>query len=468
MRIERSSPTPDPGAGASPPILAPLPEKDPDAAPVLASDCGHLEQLARESADDAVLLVALCPDRPLPPSALRAALLEVGTAAGAAHLAPLLAGQPELWGLAQLAAGGRGPLPLPAALDRPESAVVHPVTGEVLAQVDLAHRLRRDAQAGSADRTRAEAYLARVYFQALLSLGLDERSPLPPFARLLASRALHHGRRFCVAYWQRRVRGLARPFRATEVELRMLSSRLSGTAHHRDDALLAFERQRARQYVLGEGPHARIDRRLEEQGRTSVELPLEDLRAETGRLIDHGFVDLAVDRALASVDEEEGHGLLAIESMLDEALKLRGLWEEGGHLERRLARVRDDLPPEGAVPLPDPRPVPWPAAETVSTRARAWLEAAPADGFGRAHALGRAVLLLTDRPDAVRLLLGSIDDGDSLAAHRAWLLRLIEREEGPSLRVLKLRQDAGLPGTDPDAAVRRRFAARFGSQGLRG
>jgi hypothetical protein len=80
-----------------------------------------------------------------------------------------------------------------------------PIDDRTLAAVELAYTSLRDPLVEESQRTRAHALLARVYIQAIQSLGLMPGRPLPPLARLLAGPALFHGRNFCRFYWQRRV-----------------------------------------------------------------------------------------------------------------------------------------------------------------------------------------------------------------------------------------------------------------------
>ncbi|MEX1365780.1 MAG: hypothetical protein AB1Z98_21815, partial [Nannocystaceae bacterium] len=76
----------------------------------------------------------------------------------------------------------------------------------------------------------------------------------------------------------------------------------------------------------------------------------------------------------------------------------------------------------------------WTPASAVADEAEELIERAPAEGFARAHALGRALLLVRDRPDALVLLLDHASDDSATAAMRgslSWLLdELIARDDG--------------------------------------
>jgi hypothetical protein len=432
-------------------------------------DCDALARAADGDMHDAALLPVLCPDRVLSPVQMRGALFAAGSRPAARRLIPLVATQPELRDLARLAAhasveasGGR-------RLPDPGSAVVSPVDADVLAHVQVAYATLGREGASMDDRTRADAYLAKVHFQALHQIGQGHANlTLPPFARLLAGRALYHGRRFCTAYWQRRVTGLATLFADTEVHLLALVLALERTPHHGDDALLTIERHRVRRYVIRPGPSDRIVRRLE---RWPPTLPKPDPDAllpranEIDRLLDHGLVDLAIGRALDETVGPSSPGIDTARDALVERLREKDLGEHAELLESRVAQRRREKPQAPAVDSTSfhpAAPTPWPTARATADAAAAWLDvASAASGLARRHALGRAVLELDGRPDAVAVLLDRATRGDEGSA--PWipvLLALEDARDRSSLGALRRRHRASAPhrSTRGDDAVRRTMA----------
>jgi hypothetical protein len=432
-------------------------------------DCAALERRAERSDADLVLLPVLCPGLTLEHSQLRRVLLSIGSAARAATVISSLDHDAELQGLARLAALDRSSQPMPDELPDPATALLTPIDDRILAAVELAHARLRDPEIEDDDRTRAHAFLARVYMQALQSLGLPPGRPLPPFARLLAGPALHHGRSFCRFYWQRRVAGLERSFAETELELLALLVDLENTPHAGDPALLAVERQRTRAYLEREGPSGRIARRAEQRPEaralgTDLLLPLVH---ELDRLFDHRFVDLALDRAMRRGAESGGYGLDPMVAVVTEDLRERDLREYERRLARRVERARRTTPSSrhaGSRELEPELPVEWHDAARVAEEAHAWLSVAHGRGpdFARTHALARAVEALKWRPDAVRELLGAGPEDPVVRSHHELLFALLDAVGDDDLASLRLRVAAERPlGDDPherEARLRRRYA----------
>jgi len=452
-------------------IVVPAPAPGPvDAS--LARDCDALAALAVEGGPDAVLLAWLCPEHPLDAVAARAALLAVRSPDEAAALVPRLHGHPALQGLLRLVA--QAPAPPVAALSDPADAVVSPIDDDVLAQVQRAHAIVYARGIPPMQRTRARALLAKTYLQATQQLGVAVGRPPEPFARLLAGRALHHGRQLCIAYLQGRVAGLAPLFRELEAHLLALMVALEGSPHHGDAARLAVELEETRRYLQRSGPRERIAARLAAQSRTpAAPQELRPLADELARLLDHGFVDLGIAKAIEAAVDAVGTGLRPMEQHLHDALAHAERGEYLALLEHRLARARARTPPppeHGPAPPVRAGEPPWPAAAAVAEDAAAWIERAPEQaGLPRAHALGRALLLVRARPDALGLLLDQATAEDASPALRqavGWLGRELEARDDGRLPWLQ-RRVALEPAAEPagqdraETARRRRYAVRM-------
>jgi len=413
-------------------------------------DCAALSARVegRAVGHDIVLLPILCPGQPLDHSRTRTVVLALASAHQAAKAIAALDGAPELQGVVRLASLDRASQPLPSELPDPATALLTPIDDRVLAAVELAHALLRDPAVDENERTRAHALLARVYIQALQSLGLQAGRPLPPFARLLAGPALFHGRNFCRFYWQRRVAGLERSFAETELDLLALLVDLDNTPHAGDPALLAVERQRTRVYLQRSGPSSRIAKRAAQRPEaralgTDLLLPLAH---ELERLIDQGFIDLALEVGLRAGAEPGGYGLDPVVALLTEDLRERDLREYERRLARRVERARRSTPSARHEANPkrelEPElPLEWPNAAAVAQEARAWLAVAHGRGpdFARRHALGRAALALHDRPDGVRELLAAGPEDAVVRDHHPLLFALLDARDGESLAGLRLR-----------------------------
>jgi hypothetical protein len=426
-------------------------------------DCAALASRAQRITEDRVLLPILCPGLELDHSQTRTIVLALASASAASRALRTLDDNPELQGVVRLAALDRSGQPMPTELPDPATALLTPVDDRTLAAVELAYAWLRDPAIDETRRTRAHAFLARVHIQAIQSLGLPAGRPLPPLARLLAGPALFHGRNFCRFYWQRRVAGLERTFAETELDLLALLLDLDNTAHAGDPALLAVERQRTRSYLLRAGPSSRIAKRAQQRPETralGTELLL-PLPHELGRLLDHGFVALALSEGLRAGAEPAGYGLDPIVALLTEDLRERDLREYERRLAQRVERARKTTPSarlEGRRELEPELPVEWPSAAASAEHARAWLGVAHgrAPDFARRHALARALLRLSDRPDAVRELLAAPADDAIVHDHDALLLELLDARDGESLAALRLR--VASEQADPETLARRSFA----------
>jgi hypothetical protein len=486
-RGDEREPPADPSvpAASEPSPVEPLPAREP-AARVdsgLPHDCDALAARAREGGPDAVLLAWLCPDRPLDAVVARAVVLAVRSPDEAATLVPRLVEHPPLRGLLLLVAQGAAE-PTATPTD-PATAIVSPIDGAVLGQVQRAHALVTARGTPPAERTRARAVVAKVYLQATQQLGVAVDRPPEPFARLLAGRALHHGRQFCIAYLQVRVAGLAPLFHEVEAHLPVLVAALESSPHHGDGARATVELAETRRYLQRSGPRDRIARHLAAGSRAKGAVveprPLPD---ELARLLDHGLVDLALAQGIEAASSPEGSGLRAMEQHLRDALVQAERGEHLALLELRLARARARTPPppeHGPAPPPTASDPPWPSAGSVATEAAEWIERAPSEaGLPRRYALGRALLLVRSRPDALVLLLdgGAAEDASPALRHAvAWLTRELEARDDGRLSWLQrwAAADAARPRGDPgadatkaaydlhraEASRRRRFAVRM-------
>lgn len=433
-------------------------------APVVPSEISSCEALAAAAEvhpADAAILLGMCPDTPANPAVLRHALAMAGSPAAAEALVPRLATAPDLAGLARLAALSGATRPA-AALPDPATATVSPITDEVLAAVHLALVQQTAAGVAHDQRTRATAYLARVHQEALLQLGSGGDEPLSPFARVLAGRFVHWGRELCRMYWQRRVAGLEALFTATEAQLMRTVAALERTPHAGDDGLLAVERQRARRHLQGAGVKERVVKAGAPSPGTLLPLP-----HEFDRLLDQGFVELAIQRALFLGGEPGGFGLAAVAQLLRDELKRRDLDAYTTTLEKRIAEARAlvPAPPETGKALPGRVALTWPDDQVTADAAEGWFTtAAERGGFARRHALARAALLLQDRPDAARVLLARLLAASPRDPKRVGLvLDVLRLQDDESLASLRLQVEADPGG---DAGYRRAFAAASRAAGL--
>jgi len=464
------SSAPDP-TGLPEPLAKHAPVKKEDGpvtvapAPVVPTEIDSCEALAASAAvhpADAAILLGMCPEVAPGPGVLRHALTMAGSPAAALALLPRLKEVPDLAGLAKLAAVQGSSGPVPAALPDPATATVSPITEEVLAAVHLALVQQTGSGVTHDQRTRSTAYLARVHHEALLQLGSGGDEPLSPFARVIAGRFVHWGRELCRMYWQRRVAGLEGLFASTEAQLMRTVAALERTPHAGDDGLLAVERQRARRHLQGAGVKERVTKAGAPSPTTLLPLP-----HEFDRLLDQGFVELAIQRALFLGGEVGGFGVATMADMLRGELTRRDLGAYTATLERRIAEARAlvPAPPELGKPLPGRVALTWPGDQVTADAAQGWLTAAAsASGFARRHALARAVLLLEDRPDAARVLLARLLAASPRdPAMVGLVLDLLRLQEEESLASLRLQVDADAGG---DAGYRRMFARASREAGL--
>jgi hypothetical protein len=438
--------------------------------PTPSDDCDALAAAAEEDDVDAYALALLCPEHPLPPPLQRAALMQADDATTIARVLPRLDPGSEMAGLARLVLREAPATRPDPATDRPEDparAVVIPVDDAVVAQAALADAVYVSKSVHPDDRTRAQAYLAKTHLYALEGLGLPHGRPLPPFARVLAGRAIHHGRTFCTLYWQRRVQGLAPVFADVEARLFDAILDLELSPHRADSALVATERERGRAYLL-----LHEERMASARAKRFPSLPPRDAKQllafphRIDRLLDHGFVDLAITLAVARGTDRDGYGLGPAAALVRDAMTVRSLHEYLDKLAARLEHQRARQPPPaetGPTPV-EPRPLlTWPRAERTAARAEAWLGAAPDDGFARRHALFRAIHLLREDPTALRRLAARALDEPSLRPYSGLLLALARDLDADTLADARLleRIDETWPeaGRDPkETRARRRLA----------
>jgi hypothetical protein len=457
----KPSPDPAPTEVVEPPAEPPALDPDPIA---LVEDCEQLHARSRSSDADVRLLPTLCPNIVLDRAESRRVLLGAGTPDAVAERMRQLDAWPELQGIARLAMLDRASLPPPTELPDPATALLTPIDDRLLAAVALAQAQLIDPASTELQLTRAHAFLARIHIEALHALGLSPGRPLPPLARMLAARALHHGRNFCRFYWQRRVAGLERVFADTELELLALLVDLENTPHAGDSGLLASERQLVREYLERPGPRDRIAalaRKRPDAGALDTDLLLPFVH-ELDRLFDHRLIDMALTRAIQKGGDPGGYGLDPVIAVVTEDLRSRDLREYERRLAKRVERARQTVPrarhEAGAQELEPELPVEWPSASETADLAHRWLTLAhgrPPD-FAQRHATARAMQLLDDRPDA---LIDLLDRGPSdavVAGAAPMLLALLDARDGQSLASLRIR--VKFPAAERDTAVRQAYA----------
>lgn len=442
------------------PVEPPI-ELDPIA---LVDDCDALHQRSRSSDADLQLIPTLCPNLVLDRAEARRVLLGAGTPDAVAEQLLRLDAWPELQGIARLALIDRASLPPPSELPDPATALLTPIDDRLLAAVALAYDQLAKLDSTELERTQAHAFLARIHIEAMHALGLSPGRPLPPLARMLAARALHHGRQFCRFYWQRRVAGLERVFADTELELLALLIDLENTPHAGDSGLLAIERQLVREYLERPGPHDRIAalaRKRPDAGALDTDLLLPFVH-ELDRLFDHRLIDMALARAIQKGGDPGGYGLDPVIAVVTEDLRARDLREYERRLAKRVERARQQVPrarhEAGAKELEPELPVEWPSASETADLAHRWLTLAHgrSPDFARRHATARALLLLDDRPDALIDLLDRGPTDAVVAGAAPMLLALLDARNTESLASLRIR--VKFPAPERDTAVRQAFA----------
>ncbi len=402
--------------------------------PTPLGDCEALA--ASDAAEDAALLPVLCPTHVLTLRQAKAALLAAPDVAAVARLRPALAPHPELVAIVDLALATEGPI---AEGDFDPEASVVPVTDEVVAWARRAERALVDKEVDHDTRTKAQALLARIYRQALARLGTAAGDPLPPFARRIAALAAYHGRRFCDAYWRRRVSGLHDAFAQAEVGLHDVVASQQVTPFVTADAMEVHEHERALDYVprsTAAKPPADDD---DDDDDDDAEPSPATARIE--RLVAQGLFDLAVEHAIdIARSGDPVVGLQTAEQWLRDAARRTDRPEAPARCEARLAgvRARKTPPPETGEGELVPPTWPWPGTEETASEADAWWHAAAAaEGFARRHAIARALTTTATRPDAARAL----------------LRRALAEDAPPALAVARVELARQLSAFEPDRAA---------------
>ena len=422
-----------------PPTLtvADLPAQPPeDEGPAPITPVDSCEALAAsEDPRDAALLPALCPTHALTLRQAKAALLAAPDLAAVARLRPALTAHGELVAIADLALATRGPI---AEGDFDPDTPVVPVTDDVVAWARRAEHAIVDKDVDHDTRTKAQALLARIYRDALARLGSAPGESLPPFARRIAALALYHGRRFCDAYWRRRVSGLHDAFAQTEQGLFDIVASLQVTPFFTADAMTIHEHERGLDYVM----RSIVTKRLADGAADQIAGWPATARIE--RLVGQGLFDLAVEHAADIAGTGDPViGLQTAEQWLHDAARRTDRPEATARCDARLAGVRARKSPpsetgEGELPPPT---WPWPGTEETASRADAWWHvAATTEGFARRHAIARALATTSTRPDAARVLLRR-----ALAADAPEALAVARVELARQLRALEPDRPADLP-----------------------
>ena len=449
---------PDPGAALQAGLGRPLPTPVAPR-PILPEDCDALQGLTGEDDHAAALLPILCPDAPLDAVAARKALLAADSADAARRRIPLLSGHAELEALARLVALTDVDVEVDARLPDPATAIVTPLSDEVLATAALARAQLHSPGLGPTERTRARAYLAKVHTHALRQLGVDTTRPPGPLGRHLAALAIHYGRAFCTAYWRRRVPGLGTLFGETERAILGAVLVLEADSSAGDPPLVAHELSMGRQYLERPDVHTRLLKAFERDLGPLSPNRLEPIAKALPRLLEHGLVDLAIARALTL--RKRGNVALAdIEQLLRTGLTDVEGEEYLERLDTRLQRARRRGTPASAASLdhaPDPD---WPSASVVARTQLEAIESAP-HGFARRYALARAVLVFRARPDALRVALDRASTSNRIEIATAIPLLRSVLDEIDDGRLAWLRRQADTDArvsTDAESAMRRRFA----------
>lgn len=448
----------DPLSVVSPTLGTPLP-KPLAPAPVLPANCQEVAEMAAEDARAAALLPVLCPDAPLDAVAARKALLAADSADAARRRIPLLAGHAELEALAKLVAQTSVDIEIDARLPDPSSAIVTPLSDPVLATVALARARLRTPGLGPQAHTQARAYLAKVHTHALRQLGIETTRPPGPLGRQLAALSIHYGRSFCTAYWRRRVPGLGTLFNETERAILWAVLVLEADSSAGDPPLVAYELSMGRQYVERTDVHGRLLKAFERDLGPQSPNRVEPIANALPRLLEHGFVDLAIARALTL--RKRGNVPLAdIEQLLRAGLTDVEGDEYLERLDARLKRARGKSPPASAASLDHAADPDWPSPSVVARTHLEAIEGADTE-FARRYALGRAVLVFRSRPDALRVALDRASSSVQPAVATAVPLLRSVLDEIDDGRLSWLRRQAETDVrivTDEEAATRRSFA----------
>jgi hypothetical protein len=200
-------------------------------------------------------LTEICPSRASERRVQRARLLLVATRGALSRVAPTLE-DAELRALARLISGDAGQVTA-LAIEPLETARFVPIDDDVLARARGAWAILRSGETTVDDRTRAEAWLAEAHIAAIASLGVPRDEPAPPFVRLLAARALDHGRRFVTRWVQRRVTGTERAVTRIEREMEQLVAWLDAEPSFADPPEVAWALELARDHLRTGSARAR-------------------------------------------------------------------------------------------------------------------------------------------------------------------------------------------------------------------
>ncbi len=448
----------DPVSTLNPALGTPVP-KPLAPPPVLPEDCEEVAAMAAEDGHAAALLPVLCPETPLDAVAARKALLAADSADAARRRIPLLAGHNELEALAKLVAQTSVDVEIDARLPDPATAIVTPLSDTVLSTLALARARLQTPGLGPGAHTQARAYLAKVHTHALRQLGIETTRPPGPLGRQLAALSIHYGRAFCTAYWRRRVPGLGTLFNETERAILWAVLVLEADSSAGDPPLVAYELSMGRQYVERTDVHARLLKAFERDLGPQSPNRVEPIANALPRLLEHGFVDLAIARALTL--RKRGNVPLAdIEQLLQAGLTDVEGEEYLERLDARLKRARANSSPASAASLDHAADPDWPSPSVVARTQLEAIEAAPSE-FARRFALGRAVLVFRARPDALRVAIDRASTSIQPAVASAVPLFRSVLDEIDDGRLSWLRRQAETDVrivTDEEAATRRSFA----------
>ncbi len=448
----------DPVSVLSPALHTPVP-KPLAPPPVLPANCEEVGEMAAEDPYAAALLPMLCPEIPLDAVAARKALLAADSADAARRRIPLLAGHTELEALAKLVAQASVDVEIDARLPDPATAIVTPLSDTVLSTVALARARLQTSGLGPSAHTQARGYLAKVHTHALRQLGIETTRPPGPLGRQLAALSIHYGRSFCTAYWRRRVPGLGTLFNETERAILWAVLVLEADSSAGDPPLVAYELSMGRQYVERTDVHARLLKAFERDLGPQSPNRVEPIANALPRLLEHGFVDLAIARALTL--RKRGNVPLAdIEQLLRSGLTDAEGDEYLERLDARLKRARGKSPPASAASLDHAADPDWDSPSVVARTQLEAIEAADTE-FARRYALGRAVLVFRARPDALRVALDRAGSSTQPSVATAVPLLRAVLDEIDDGRLSWLRRQAQTDVrvvTDEEAATRRSFA----------
>ncbi len=425
----------------------------------LPENCDDVVAQAESDRNAAALLPVLCPDVELTPITARAVLMAADSADAARRRIELLAPFTELAALAKLVAQVHVDASIDPRLPDPARAVVTPLNEQVLATAQLARAQLYTPGLGPDAHTRARAYLAKVYAHALRQLGVGPAHPPGPLGRLLAAQAIHYGRSFCDAYWRRRVAGLYPLCAETEVSMLRAVLALEADSTAGDVPIAALELDEGRRYLLRKDTTARLEKALATATSPLAPNRLAPLASDLNRLLEHGFVDLAIGRAL-SLRKQGNLPLSAVEQLLH-----AGLADVEGdeYVQRLSARIERNRKSGGAVPSgrlehdPDPS---WPSASAIARTQLDTLSAAPSE-FAYRYALAQTVLVFRARPDALRVALerAATSTVDPIVRALPTLRAVLDELDDGRLAGLRrqVATDAAIV-TDPEARLRRAFA----------